>query len=394
MNTVVSIRALEGSESPANPRALERDSGRNFGLDLLRAGAIILVLISHFSLVFIGLLDPTPVVQVTGFLGVELFFVLSGFLIGRILLSTVLVSPDLSTVKRFWTRRWLRTIPAYYTVITLLIVLSAADKVSPAFDWRFLSFYAFLQNFFPREVWEGFFGVGWSLIIEEWFYLLFPLIVVLARRFTLGREDTTILALCALMIFVPLALRFVLALNTSDDWWTIRKSIIPRFDAIGFGVFVAALHAYRPAVLDAARRRPWSCSIVSALGIAGLAVALLSGPRVVESLGMKTLGFTIAPACFALTLPALLTTHPANPAMRSTASFITFISATSYSVYLVHWDILQVVRSLPFGQPHYWSAFLRIPLGLAATFMVAWILHRAVERPFMRWRDIQFPRAG
>jgi peptidoglycan/LPS O-acetylase OafA/YrhL len=323
-----------------------------------------------------------------------LFFVLSGFLIGRILLSTVLVSPDLSTVKRFWTRRWLRTIPAYYTVITLLIVLSAADKVSPAFDWRFLSFYAFLQNFFSRDVWEGFFGVGWSLVIEEWFYLLFPLIVVLARRFTLGHEDTTILALCALMIFVPLALRFVLALNTSGDWWTIRKSIIPRFDAIGFGVLVAALHAYRPAVLDAARRRPWSCSIVSALGIAGLAVALLSGPRVVESLGMKTLGFTIAPACFALTLPALLTTHPANPAMRSTRSFITFISATSYSVYLVHWDILQVVRSLPFGQPHYWSAFLRIPLGLAATFMVAWILHRAVERPFMRWRDIQFPRAG
>src|ERR1700722_16417443 len=116
-------------------------SCRNYGLDLLRAAAIGLVLISHFSLVFVGLFDPNPVVQPAGFLGVELFFVLSGFLIGQILLRTVLVSPVLPTVKIFWSRRWFRTLPAYYVVITILLVLSAAGLWAPAFDLDFLSFY-------------------------------------------------------------------------------------------------------------------------------------------------------------------------------------------------------------------------------------------------------------
>jgi peptidoglycan/LPS O-acetylase OafA/YrhL len=142
MRTIVSVQALRS---------------RNYGLDLLRAAAICLVLISHFSLVFVGLFDPNPVVQIAGFLGVELFFVLSGFLIGQILLRTVLVSPFLSTVKVFWSRRWLRTLPAYYVVITILLVLSAAGLWAPTFDQRFLSFYVASQppsTNMPRATWR------------------------------------------------------------------------------------------------------------------------------------------------------------------------------------------------------------------------------------------------
>jgi peptidoglycan/LPS O-acetylase OafA/YrhL len=364
-------------------------SSRNYGLDLLRAAAIGLVLISHYSLVFVGLFDPTPVVQIAGFLGVELFFVLSGFLIGQILLQTVLVSPILRTVKTFWSRRWLRTLPAYYVVITILLALSAAGLWPPAFDRDFLSFYVFVQNAFSRHVWEEFFGVGWSLVIEEWFYLLFPLILIAARRFMRGKDETIVFAVCALMIVGPLALRLILALTTAEDWWTIRKSIAPRFDAIEFGVLVAALKTYRGSVIDAMQHRRWSCAIVSAIGVVGLAVALRSGPDVVESLWMKTLGFTIAPVCFALILPAFLAIS--RTTTRPVANVVTFISVTSYSVYLVHWDLLQIVRGINFGQPAYWSALLRIPLGLAATFIAAFLLYTFVERYFMKLRDRLFP---
>jgi peptidoglycan/LPS O-acetylase OafA/YrhL len=348
---------------------------RNYGLDLLRAAAISLVLISHFSLVFVGLFDPTPLVQIAGFLGVELFFVLSGFLIGQILLRTVLVSPLLQTVKTFWSRRWLRTLPAYYVVITILLVLSAAGLWAPAFDQRFLSFYVFVQNAFSRHVCEDFFGVGWSLVIEEWFYLLFPLILIAARRFIRGKDENIVFAVCILMIVGPLVLRLVLSLVTTEDWWTIRKSIAPRFDAIEFGVLIAAYH--------------WSCAILSAIGIVGLSVALRSGPNIVESLWMKTLGFTIAPVCFALILPIFLAIS--RTTARPITKVVTFISVTSYSVYLVHWDLLQIVRDIDFGQPAYWSALLRIPLGLAATFITAFLLYTFVEGYFMRLRDRLFP---
>src|SRR5262249_33564147 len=121
------------------------NADRNFGLDILRATAITLVLIAHFSASFAALVDYTPVAQIAGFVSVELFFVLSGFLIGKILLRTVLRSANFATVRRFWVRRWLRTLPAYYAVITLLLALSASGIIPPPFDPRFLSFYTFIQ---------------------------------------------------------------------------------------------------------------------------------------------------------------------------------------------------------------------------------------------------------
>lgn len=358
---------------------------RSYGLDQLRAAAIGLVLISHFSLVFGDLIDPTPVVQTTGFFGVELFFVLSGFLIGQILLRTVLVSPTSPTLRNFWARRWLRTLPAYFLVITVLLGLSRAGLWPPAFDWRFLSFYVFFQNVFSPDVWEGFFGVGWSLVIEEWFYLVVPLILIFGRRLLLGRDQTIVFGLCALIIVGPLVLRFVVAMATSYEWWIIRKSIAPRFDAIGYGVLIAALKTYSNDVIDGMQRRRWLCTTLAVSGIVGLSVALRSGPAVVNSLWMKTFGFSIAPFCFALLLPAFIS-KSANQSSSNIPRLVTFISMTSYSIYLVHWDVLQLVRRA-FGQATFWSALSIIVIGLIVTIIVAFLLHASVEQYFMSLRD-------
>jgi peptidoglycan/LPS O-acetylase OafA/YrhL len=365
------------------------NADRNFGLDVLRATAIMLVLTSHYSSSFNGLVDTTAVGQVAGFLSVELFFVLSGFLIGKILLRTVLLSANFATVRRFWMRRWLRTLPAYYAVITLLFVLSAAGAISPAFDPRFLSFYAFVQNFFSRDVWEGFFGVGWSLVIEEWFYFLFPLLLLVARRVTRAQDEMVVFACCTLMIFGPLVLRLGLALTTNVDWWTIRKSIIPRFDSIGFGLLIAALATYRSNMIKSIQGHSWFYTAVSLIGIAGLAVALRSGPSISESLTMKTLGFVVAPICFALMLPVFVA--QSRPTNRWVTNMVTFVSVTSYSIYLVHWDIF-VVLKLNFDQLKWSSSLMRALLALAATFLVAWLLQKFIEQYFMKLRDKRFPQ--
>jgi peptidoglycan/LPS O-acetylase OafA/YrhL len=100
-----------------------------------------------------------------GTLGVEIFFVLSGFLIGQILLRDFEQGVNFKKLLHFWKRRWIRTIPVYYLVLFLKFVLAPAIGIN--IIWYFL----FLQN---NIYGIDFFGVSWSLVIEEWFYLLIP----------------------------------------------------------------------------------------------------------------------------------------------------------------------------------------------------------------------------
>src|ERR1700743_972604 len=138
-------------------------ASRSFGLDLARAVAITLVLIAHFA----------KVLEVAGYYAVELFFALSGFLIGGILYRDLFSSPDwtFAHVTRFWQRRWWRTLPNYYLSFALhsLFHLFYGGFPSPQMLWRYP---LFLQN--ASENIHFFYGVSWSLCVEEWFYLLFP----------------------------------------------------------------------------------------------------------------------------------------------------------------------------------------------------------------------------
>src|SRR5277367_4232323 len=136
--------------------------GRDLGLDAVRTLAIALVLVSHSSLFFtygprLGLL-----VDYAGWLGVELFFSLSGFLIGRIMLTLARGKLDRTTVKNFLARRWLRTLPLYYLVLLALFALG----------WS-LSWVDFLllHGFVPPARWG--LVTAWSLGVEEFFYLTF-----------------------------------------------------------------------------------------------------------------------------------------------------------------------------------------------------------------------------
>jgi len=158
-------------------------ANRIFGLDLLRCLAIILVLITHT----IPLLDPAGFVKIsvyTGYFGVELFFVLSGFLIGTILLKVYYQENQLnfSNIKIFWMRRWFRTLPNYYLMFLVYgILLYFAHHLNVFGHIRYLSYLFFLQNSVTPQPNE-FFPVAWSLSVEEWFYLIFPVLLFLLTK--------------------------------------------------------------------------------------------------------------------------------------------------------------------------------------------------------------------
>ncbi|HMC97241.1 MAG TPA: acyltransferase, partial [Flavobacteriales bacterium] len=147
---------------------------RVFGLDVMRALAIVLVVLVHSDYM---LWEHWPGFPWLPFVdGVDLFFVLSGYLVGGILLRyATSAAPSPRRLLDFCQRRWLRTLPNYYLFLVINIVLLSFGLTRGMLNHSALYYFAFLQNLYKPV--DTFFWESWSLVIEEWFYLLFPILL-------------------------------------------------------------------------------------------------------------------------------------------------------------------------------------------------------------------------
>jgi peptidoglycan/LPS O-acetylase OafA/YrhL len=301
---------------------------RVIGLDVFRSNAILLVLACH------GILQVTKspplrsFASCLGFYGVEQFFVLSGFLIGSILLrdfSRARVS--FATVKTFWIRRWYRTLPNYYAFLLLNVLVAA--------PWhhhieRVISYPFFLQNF----AWDmpAFFAPSWSLSIEEWFYLLFPL-SIFVFFLLLKKERLSIASSLLLFLLFPFLAR---AITSGSRVWStgVHVVVIYRLDAIAIGVALAYLRFYHSSAWPLLSSRKTMISGVLATVVVFF-VMLKSGYGD-SSAGQRSgldnaITYDAVDFCFALILPYFsMVTSVFAP-----LDFIfTWVSILSYSLYL------------------------------------------------------------
>lgn len=148
-----------------------RDSMKsNHWLDICRASAILLVLLSHGRRLLLPIFPDAQLFKFGGFLGVEIFFVLSGFLIGSIIIEKSSKSDSRwGWIPKFWGRRFLRTYPNYllFLLLNWLIIDTWRPESAPEL-WRYITFTQSLLSPHP-----SFFGEAWSLVIEEIFYFLY-----------------------------------------------------------------------------------------------------------------------------------------------------------------------------------------------------------------------------
>lgn len=348
---------------------------RVFGLDLMRATAILLVVFWHSADV---LRDAVPGIALPPHVdGVDLFFVLSGFLIGGILLRYAGMSqvPWHLRLLDFWQRRWLRTLPNYYLFLALNIVLVLWGCCGGLINHNAWVYALFLQN-----VWKPvdlFFWESWSLVVEEWFYLLFPLLLFGIHAATGVAVKRSFLGLALLFIVAPMVMRFELAEDTPSLWHMeqgLRKLMITRLDAIGWGILAAWCHARFPTAWSVAR---WPLLIAGTMTILGCAIAYGHDLLVFSA----THYFTLNALGMAMLLPAL-TAWTRTPLWGRA---ITFISVTSYALYLVHqpvrcffnrWFALEQEAGLLLPLVLYWSACVAL----------SWLVWRFWERPFMALR--------
>ena len=362
---------------------------RLHGLDTLRALAIVLVLLYHLQ----AFLPPALTrIADTGWAGVDLFFVLSGYLIGAQLLRPFTRGRHIR-IGDFYLRRAYRILPAYLVVL-LLYVAVPGWREYPGLDapWKFLTFTRNLILNFPDHA----FSHAWSLCVEEHFYLVLPLLLTaLLRKPSLARALTLIVS----AILGGLALRWwifahiVHAPAPADDAGIqfmkyIYYPTYTRLDGLVFGVSLAALQLLRPAWWARLAIRGHALLATGLILTAAATWAFQAqypSPhhplRVTFGLPLLSLGLAFLVAS-ALTSNGILRLRVPGAAPLATLAF---------SLYLTHKAVAHVGRTLlPWmdGNRGWPAAGVYAVTCLAA----AALLYCAVERPFMRLRDRHLSR--
>ncbi len=356
---------------------------RVFGLDIVRTVAILLVVCGH-TLEHSKVPEWLRNINRLGGLGVELFFVLSGFLIGGIIVELI-HSKRFETIKhlgRFWSRRWLRTLPLYYFFLIVYLRYDWRGPTSIRAHWEYL---VFLQNFAWRC--PDFFITTWSLTIEEYFYLLFPIAFYLLHR--LLRDPMRCLR-WSVMLFIAVPLLYKIRQSAASDWetfaMTLRMETVTRLDSLMYGVAMAIMKRQRPDLWQ--RLASWV--VAPALAIAALGVYFYIGlPGLLESRALRCLLYPIISICFALVLPYFDSIRSQKRSLLRRA--VTYTSQVSYSLYLGHPLIFTLVDPHLGGITVGGQRLAEMAAPLYAIYFVGFFLlatatYYAIELPFMKMR--------
>lgn len=358
-------------------------ASRIFGLDLMRATAITMVVVGHLAWLFPDLpQSATMVLSLSSFFGVEIFFVLSGFLIGQILLREFQNEDfNLLRVKWFLRRRWLRTIPTYVLVLLLNLLVAIAYGQATDGSWRY---FFFLQNFaWPMPT---FFSESWSLSVEEFAYIILPLTLLFLASSTC-RSSTffkAIIGLMALGLLAKFAYHFASPSPTLAHWnLALKAVVIYRVDAIFTGVLFSWM-SLRFSVKW--KKWRWILAIAGLIGVGFFTVGVGALGLFIERFRLFWDVFYLPAVSFsfALFLPLLDSLKTVGAIGRP----VRFVAGISYSVYLLHYSLLLQFfkHQLPVNAPFIMCCAAAIAY-LFSLVICSYLLYRFFEKPVMDLRE-------
>ncbi|BCP55178.1 acyltransferase [Kaistia sp. 32K] len=397
MNTIViSSQAYSAPTLVSEYSSAAKLGSRAVGPDVLRSMAILLVMLVHLPL------EATPFGLVTirnyGWLGVDIFFVLSGYLIGTQLFKEIARTGTVG-LKSFYLRRAFRIFPAFFVVLALYAlvpVLRDAPTMQPV--WRFASFTVNL-GFDPRQ--GNAFSQAWTLSVEEQFYLVLPMLVLLLhRRIGVSWALVLAVAIAAAGILVRYAIwenqvGSLIDANQLRDAFAVylREVYYPtytRLDGLLFGVVLAAARFFKPELYSRYLQPRVALPLGLALVVAALFLFSLRGPLAGTNLFLvfqaqlgAVAGFPLISIGIALILGAMLDLE--HVLGRWPVPGMTIVATLSYSLYLTHKSVFHLDR-LIFGQENLQGEF-GFAVYLATSLAVAAVLWFCVERSFLVLRD-------
>src|SRR6185437_16043814 len=332
-------------------------------LDGFRGLAVVLVLIVHLWHYPQGY-DHLNKLLGGGWIGVDLFFVLSGFLITRILLAA---RENPTYYRDFYMRRTLRIFPLYYAILFFVFLVFPHFSHTATLDqaeheqlwyWLYVSKFAIAASGWPVAMLQGM----WSLAVEEQFYLIWPTVV---RHFTPQR----LRAICVgLLIACPIVRAILLP---SHGWIWVYVATPARADALAWGALIAL------GGLDFLFER--AARTILIVGTTTVLIALPSGYFQHDQLWVSSAGYSLtgltAAAALWLTLRAPRSVFATRP-MRE-------VGRVSYGLYLLH-PICEVLVSRFYNPAGLTGAVIFLLVTSAASFVAAWISFRFFESPLLR----------
>ena len=315
-----------------------------------------------------------------------MFFVLSGFLIGSILINIFENRKghlSFHDIRIFWIRRWMRTLPNYYLILIVSIVFRVfSDHIHNrplSIGVEIWSYVIFLQNAFTAH--PEFFNEAWSLSIEEWFYLSFPITLIFFSSFLrINQKHKILITISSYIIFFTL-LRLIIVEYVELEWNTgIRRMLFLRLDSIGIGVLFAYIQFYYKEYWVKYRYISICFGLILTIGASVVFYWDVLVPNSTEKTNFftKIFLFNTLGLGFALWFPWLSNIRNVNPLFRR---IFIHLSVTSYSIYLTHSLIFAICNKLPFP-----PEFLLL-LGWLLTMLVSTVLFNLYEYPIMQLRE-------
>lgn len=350
------------------------------GLDLLRAVAIVWVMLFH-SYIVGGLGPDFAWLSRYGWAGVDIFFVLSGFLIGTQVLRPLQRSEPLS-FGGFYKRRAWRILPVFAVVLAIYVCFPARREAPGLQPWW--QFATFTMNLLIDYGSNQAFSHAWSLCVEEHFYLVFPLLAWwLTRRPSMARFA----GVCTAVIALGIVLRTAVWLHdTAIDPprnWFIEDIYYPtwmRLDGLLMGVMLATLRVYRPATWTRWQTRS------NAFLLGGIAISCLAFWLFRDRTGLlaNALGWPLMSFGFGLLVFAGADRQSLIGRWRVPGTG--WIAAISYSLYLSHKLAFHAVQ-VHAGAALQGHRLLSFAAYALVVLLLGAMLYYLIERPFLRLRE-------
>ena len=340
------------------------NSERYSSIDQLRFIAAITVAISHLIISSTG---NNLKLEIISSIAVEVFFIISGFVLAPQILK-ITRSSKINDYKIFLVRRWYRTIPLY--VLSLVLTSIILNKI---FTFDFLKYLFFIQNFFVIIVNIDYFSISWSLSVEEWFYIIFPLFLILTLKATDQINTKYIIYSTISFMLIIFSLRMFLAFD--ENWGSgVRRIVLFRLDSIAFGFLLFFLKD---------KIKPfWFNQLILLLVFMILSIFLFKILKinVSQNILFSKIIFHFVVAVWGSII--VLIFYLLDKKIKNILIFNTnlFLGKMSYSIYLFHLMTIYLISPLNF------SLGLNILTFLILQLIISLMLYYYFEKPILNLR--------